>query len=360
MEFLDISRIRLIAGLLRYIDWERLGPTAQDPITKALTEFVTKTKAGAEPLTVSLINDSLEQLRKIVPACIKPLKDITDFSRELYKTEMRTKVFSAIKIPAGGEKDEIVRLVKKAFPSLMQGKPFYPELAMEIIDEDYGPNSEKFTAAIIQRFTLKEAKPKIVQQKVSFTGMLLDAIRILAAAARPLEEAAAKLVENTLLMQAKKTGFMEKVRQWFSQISSKQEENAAYEIDYFDSASSTTKYEKIPFEAFIADVQKRSRTFNGVNLRGGPVYSRMEKSDEDTLFSFLEKQIGETAIIYRRLQGLDNFFKAKIPPEQRVGLRGIKIELTGVNNAMARATQKKHEYIARKDEDEQMKKLGIR
>ena len=359
MEFLNISRIRLVAGLLRYIDWERLGVTAQDPTTKALAEIIMKAKTGAEPLSVSLINDSLEQIRKTVPACMKPLKDITDFSRELYKMEMRAKVFSAIKATAQTDKDEIIRQVKKAFPSIMQGKAFFPELAGEVVEEDYGPNGEKLKAAIIQRFAVKEAKPKTVQQKVSYTGMLLEAIRALSVVARPLEDAAAKLVDNNILMQAKKTGFMEKVMQWLSQLSNKQEEAAVYEVDYFDSASGTTKHEKIPFEAFIADVQKRVRTFNGVSLRGGPVYNRMEKADEDTLFSFLEKQISETTVTHRRLQGLDEFFKVKIPPEQRSALKGIKIELTGVNNAVIRASQKKHEYIARKEESEQIKRLGI-
>ncbi|MCL1818341.1 MAG: hypothetical protein FWG35_05365 [Spirochaetaceae bacterium] len=359
MEFLDISRIRLVTGLLRYIKWDQLGPTAQEPVTKALTDFVAKAKTGAEPLSVSLINDSIEQIRKTVPACIKPLKDITDFGREYYKMEMREKVFPAIKTSAQSGKDEILRQVKKVFPSAMQGKAFYPELVEEVFEEDFGQNGEKLKAAIIQRFTLKEAKPKVVQQKISFTGMLMDAIRILAAGAGPLEESAAKLVENNILMQNKKTGFMEKLKQWISQMSNKQDEGAIYEIDYFDNVSSTTKHERILFDVFIADVQKRARTFNGINVRGSAVTSRMEKSDEDTLYSFLEKQISDLAIIYRRLQGLDNFFKAEIPREQRGGLKGIKIELTGINNAMARATQKKHEYIARKDEHDQMRKLGI-
>ncbi|MDR3201416.1 MAG: hypothetical protein LBT68_08140 [Spirochaetales bacterium] len=361
MEFLDISRIRLVAGLLRYINWEQLGSAAPDSVTRALAELITKAKTGADALSVGLLNDSLEQIRKTVPVCFKPLKDITDFSRELYKMDMRTKVFSSLSVKPGSpvNKEDLVRQVKRIFPSVMQGKPFYPELAGEVIDEDYGPEGAKHKETIIQRFTIKEAKPKTVQQKVSFTEMLLDSIKTMASSSRYLEDAIRKLIENNTLMQNRKTGFMEKFKLWLSQISNKQEEDAAYELEYFDSVTSTTKREKIQFEAFVTDVQKRARTFNGISVRGGVMYSRMEKSDESTLFSFLEKQMGELSIAYRRLQGLDTFFKSEVPREQRASLHGIKIELTAIQNSMARATQKKHEYVARKEEYEQMKKLGI-
>jgi hypothetical protein len=189
--------------------------------------------------------------------------------------------------------------------------------------------------------------------------MLLEALRALAAVARPLEDAAAKLVENQVLMQNRKTSFMEKVKQWLAQLSSKQEENAVYELEYFDSITSSTKREKIQFETFITEAQKRVRVLNGLGMKASPLYTRMEKSGEEALLSFLERQTGELSLVYRRLQGLDDFFKSEAPPEQRKGLKGIKIELTCIKNAMGRATQKKHEYIARKEEQEQMKKLGI-
>ena len=361
MEFLDMPRIRLIAGLLRFISWDQLGPTAQDPVTKALTELVTKAKTGAEPLAVGLMNDSIEQIKKTVPLCFKPLKDATDFSRELYKMEMRTKVVSSLSLKPGNpvNTEDVLKQIKKAFPSAMQGKPFYPELAEELIGEDYGPDKDKLKAAIIQRFTLKEAKPKTVQQPKSFTGILLDAIRTMASVARPLEEAATKLVENNTLLQNKELGFMEKVKLWISQLSNKKEELVTYELEYFDSVTSATKHERIQFDAFITDVQKRVRVFNGLAIKGGALYARMEKSDEQTLYSFLEKQMSDLVLIYRRLQGLDVFFKSETSREQRTSLKGIKIELTGINNGMARAVQKKHEYLARKEESEQMKKLGL-
>jgi hypothetical protein len=360
-EFLDISRIRLIAGLLRYIAWDQLGPTAQDPVTKGLAEIIARAKVGADPLSVSLLNDSLEQIQKTVPACIKPLKDLTDYSRELYKMEIRSKIFSSLDTRPANQagRDEFQKQVKKAFPSAMPGKPFYPELVGEIIEEDYGPNEAKLKAAIIQRFTIQEKKQKAAREEVSFTRMILDSLRPLCPAARYLEDAVRKLVENNTLLQNRKMSLMEKFRKWIIHLSDKQKEACVYELEYFDSVSSSTKHEKIEFESFITDVQKRVRMLNGISVRGGPMYKRMEKAGEETLFPFLEKQISDLNIIYRRLQGLDTFFKTEIPREQRTNIKGVKIELTAVKNSMAQALQKKHEYIARKEEHDQMKKLGI-
>jgi hypothetical protein len=362
MEFLDISRIRLIAGLLRYINWDQIGPTAQDPISKAMGELITRVKQGGDPLSVGLLNDSLDQIYRTIPHCFRPLKDITEFSKETYKMTIRTKAFPSLSVKPGSppNKEDIQKQIKKCFPSVMPKQPFYPELVSEVIEEEYGADGPKLKEALLQKFTIKAVKSKDTRQQISFPAMLRDAIKTMATASRPLEDAARKLVENNTLMQIKKSGFVEKFKQWLAQIANKQEEDKQYEVEYFDNATSSTKREKILFEAFITDIQKRARIFNGIIIKGGTLYNRMEKADEETLYAFLDKQMGDLALAYRRLQGLDTFFKNAVGQEQKANLRGIKIELTAINNSLVRANQKKHEYIARKDESEQMKRLGIK
>jgi hypothetical protein len=41
-------------------------------------------------------------------------------------------------------------------------------------------------------------------------------------------------------------------------------------------------------------------------------------------------------------------------------IKGIKIEIGALKNAVVKANQKKYEYIAQKEEQEQLKKLGIK
>jgi hypothetical protein len=64
--------------------------------------------------------------------------------------------------------------------------------------------------------------------------------------------------------------------------------------------------------------------------------------------------------IVRNLASLDEFFKSTMPVEERSRLKGIKVELTSLKSAVMKANQKKHEYVSQKEEQEQMRKLGIR
>ena len=65
-------------------------------------------------------------------------------------------------------------------------------------------------------------------------------------------------------------------------------------------------------------------------------------------------------MIHRRAQALDTYFKSKATRDDRRKLRGIKIELTTIRNSIVKANQLKHEYTAKKEELEQMKRLGIK
>ena len=59
------------------------------------------------------------------------------------------------------------------------------------------------------------------------------------------------------------------------------------------------------------------------------------------------------------MPALDTYFKSETTRSQRALIKGIKLEIGAVKNAVVKANQKKHEYVSRKEEVEQLKKLGI-
>jgi hypothetical protein len=73
----------------------------------------------------------------------------------------------------------------------------------------------------------------------------------------------------------------------------------------------------------------------------------------------LERSIRDVQNLHRTLSALDDFFKTAAPKELRDRIRGIRPELASMKNAFVRANQLKHEYSARKEEEQQMKRLGI-
>lgn len=362
-EFLDMKRIKLLVALLRYISWDQFSETHKDITTRALAECVARIKRGSDNISIGIINSSLDQIRKSTQICLAGLKNLANFQKEAYKLEIRLQVLPQVSIKAEqalSQKNAILKKIRQVFGTELPGKPFYPELVGEILEENYGPHGEEMIAAIIARLRVKEEKKTPLSHQVSFPAILREAIRSLASVSRYLEEAAQKLWNNHELMQNRKVSLVEKFKKWIHSMQSGKSTPIIYEVEYFDITTSSSKRESITFEPFIDTVRRNVRIYNGILTRTGNLYRRMEEADEKQLSAFLDKHLGDLSITFRRMEALDSFFKDNVEGKQRQFLRGIKIELTAIKNNMVKANQKKHEYTSRKEEAEQMKKLGFK
>lgn len=361
-EFLGIARIKLLVNLLRYITWDQLSGISPDLTTRFLAEFVGKIKKGNDSLSAGIINDSIEQVRKYSKACLEILKELADYHKEVFKLAVRLEILENLNLDpekAFRQKDETLRLIRKRFSAAPGKRPYYPDLVSEIVEEEFGPDSPDLKENILKKFTVKESQSSLPVQKIMFSSMLLDAIRTVAAAYRYLDDSAQKLTDNSLLAQSRKLGIFTLIKKWLVRHSSKKDESPTYEVEYFDITTSSKKRENIHFESFIEDVRKHARVYSGISSKASNLYRKMERAEEDRLFAFLIRQMEEINLIFRRLQALDTFFKDETDHGQRANLRGIKIELTAIKNNIVRANQKKHEYVGRKEEAEQLKKLGV-
>jgi hypothetical protein len=91
----------------------------------------------------------------------------------------------------------------------------------------------------------------------------------------------------------------------------------------------------------------------------GAAAARLEAMDEKQLLGLLEKNIRELQSLHKILSALDDFFKARADKEDRERIKGIKPELATIKNAIVKANQKRHEFSAQKEEEEQLRRLGI-
>ena len=91
----------------------------------------------------------------------------------------------------------------------------------------------------------------------------------------------------------------------------------------------------------------------------GPVMAKLKNMSEEQCITYLERTIRDVQNYHRILTSLDEFFKANIPQQERTRVKGIKPELASVKNCIVRANQLRAEYTAAKEEEEQMKRLGI-
>jgi hypothetical protein len=316
--------------------------------------MTTQIKIGADPLTMSVITESLSHLNKSYTPIMGYLKSLSDYHREAYKLDLRNSVTGAMS-PADAAQ---LPLIKKKFAQVNQGKPFYPDLAEEVIKEDYTKEGPALRENVLKNLKVAESKPKAVKAPVSFKAILLDGVQSIGSTAAAFAEVSVKLDENQTLLDNKKKGFWQKMRKLMQQMLNKEPDPVIYEVEYIDQTKGVPVREKVNFFSFRGDLEKNVRTLSSIGLHGGGM-AKLEAMQEDQLTGFLERNIREIQSLHKVLSALDEFFKTEVDRSDRDKVKGIKPELATIKNAIVRANSKRHEYSAQKEEEEQLRRLGV-
>jgi hypothetical protein len=362
LEFLTMQRIKLLASLTRYIRWDQVTQSSTNLNTRHLAEFLEKIKQGSDNLSQQIVNDALTQLSSISKQILRNLKTLTTYHREQYKLQIRRNILDDLDLDSStvqSNEAEAMKQIKKKFTSVMSDQPFYEELIKEVLAEDYGQNSQEMQQEVLSKLQVKQRKKKKKSPAETYKTTLLEAVRTLASASTHLEEAHRKLYENNQVLTYRKMSLGEKLRQWLTSFGRKKEDRQIYEIEYFDTKTSLSKHERIDFQKFLEDVSKRAKVLANLSNKMSSSYQRLEASSEDQIFQFLNKNIQELQIILRRLPALDTYFKSEVSRELRSKIRGMKIEANAIKNSVVKANKKKYEYVSKKEETEQLKRLGV-
>ncbi|MDR1287439.1 MAG: hypothetical protein LBK08_07510, partial [Treponema sp.] len=323
-EFLTLENIKRIIALVRYIDWTKFNTDTQNPTTKALVDIVAQARTGGDPLTLRVIGDALSALNKASAAIMGYLKEAANFDREAYKLELRQNLTGSMK--AG---EAVLENIRKKFYVAMPGRPFYPDLAEEVIKEDFSPEGDKLREAILKQLAVPDNKPKTVKQAVSFKSILLDGCMIISSTAATLAEIVPKMDENSAVLQNRKQSFFEQLKMAFRQMFHKEPDPVIYEIEYLDVVKGTPVREKVNFGMFMADLDRKIRSLASLSGRGG-ISSRLDTMGETQLLSLLEKAVRDAQSLHKILAGLDEHFKAEASRELREKIRGIKPDLATI------------------------------
>jgi len=353
VEFLNLDRIKRILGLVKYIDWAHLTPDSLSPMTKAVADLTNQIKIGTESLTMSVISESLSNLSKAYSPIMATLKFLADYHRETYKLNLRS-------ITAGMSQADAsnVSQIRKKFSQGRSGTPFYPDLAEEIIKEDYSKEGPALKEEVLKKLKLAEEKPKQLKAQVNFKGILIEGILGLGSTAGTLSEIVLKMDENQAILESRKQGFLQKLKKIWQQMLNKEQEAVYYDVEYIDPVKSIPVREKINFSAFRNDLDRKIRTLMPITSRG-TAFSKLESMQEEQLIGFLDRNIREVQSLHKILTALDEFFKAEVEKDDRDRIKGIKPELATIKNAILRANSKRHEFSAQKEEEEQFRRLGV-
>lgn len=355
LEYLGLDKIKRILGLVKYVDWTNLSYDSPQANTRAMLDLVSQAKIGADPLSISIINESLGNLNRATGTILGYLKKVTEYDREAFKLLLRTKV------TAGMSLNEVVQLpqIKKKFAQAMPGKPFYPDLAEELIKEDYSKDGPALREKILKQFEVPDAKQKTVKPAVSFKSILIEGLFAIGSVSTILGEIGPKIDENEQVLENQQRGFWSKLKRLLNQMLNREEEDAIYDIEYMDTVRGVPVRERVNVRQLRAEMDRKARILQGLSARSNVSLAKLEAIDEDQLIIHLERNIRDTQSLHKTLSALDDYFKAATNKEEREKIKGIKPELATMKNAIVKANQKRYEYNAQKEEEEQLKRLGI-
>jgi hypothetical protein len=352
LDFLNLERIKRIVGLVRYIDWINLSPDSQSINTRSVADMAIQSKMGVDPITLNIIGEGLSTLSKSTVAVMNSLKDINSYYRENYKLNIRLNVTQSM-----SANEANLANIRKKLPGAMPGTPFYQELIDELIKEDYSKDGPELREAILKSLKVADAKPKAAKVAVNFKNILLDGIQVIGGASASLNEIGGKIDENEMVLESEKKGIWEAIKRLIRQMTNAEPEEVVYEVEYMDTAKGVPVKERVSFHQFREDMDKKAKILS--SFVRGPAYAKLSAMSEEQIISYLERNIRDVQSLHRTLGALDDFFKANVDSDDRDKIRGIKPELSSMKNSIVKANQLRYEYNAQKEEEEQMKRLGI-
>ena len=364
VEFLSMGRVKRLINLTRYFNFLQFSEASTQPNTRCFAEVVGLIRKGTDPLSTGILGEGLLSLERTSREIFQVLKSLTLYHKEKYKLDIRQLVLAGLALDRERvmtHRDETLRNIKRKFAETMGDRPFYPELVEEVLAEDFSSDGPAVRDDILVQLEVKEARKADPAQGKNFKAIVLDGARILAGAGYQLEEAIRKLRENSVLLENQNRTFLGQMRRVVRHLFKPAEENVVYQVEYSDPITAEHRREEIDFTRLSEEIARRGRVLASMMARNSQSWQRLASAPEDQAYMFLEKGMEDIQRYFRRLSALDEYFKNEITePESKPKIRGIKVELATLKTSIIKANQKKHEYVAQKEEIEQMRRLGIR
>lgn len=133
-----------------------------------------------------------------------------------------------------------------------------------------------------------------------------------------------------------------------------------YDFIIVDQKKDTKSHRNVDMNIFISTLTRKSAFFTPLSNVYGAEFSKIKNYPEQNILDYLNKSITENHEILTLLTAADEFFKQNVETHDRSKIKGLKIDLISVKNIIVKAIQKRSEYVGYIEEQEQMKKLGIK
>lgn len=363
LDAMTLPRLKGITQLLRYVRWDALSEASQEMNTKLIAELVGRVRKSDDQLSIGLVNDMVTQLAGHIAKCFDALKKITFYKREEYKLLLRTTFWSGLNLApeeVRGNPENVQRKIKKEFAASLKGHLYVQELVNELVEEDFAVNGPSLREDLLTKLQVVRTTHDKPKTETDPRVELMEAVRTLATSNIPLDTSLRKHQENAGLFDLSRQSLGERFRNWLRSLTGGKGKPRVFSIDMFDPVTGTTKREGLDFDAFLAENANRVRLWAGIANRNGPQFQALLQRGEEEILSWFERQFIDASKAVERINGLDLYFKTEVPKERRAQVKGVKAEVAQIRTTMANANKQRHEAVARREEKEQLRRLGIK
>lgn len=360
-EYITIQRIKKLMDLNNAFQWHNMTLNNSRTNTRALASLISEARKSSPQMQISLINDSISKSSSAITEITAILKDLMVFQRESYKFQIRHDVLGHPKFDKSkvNTQPEEIAEIKKLFPSIMGKTPYYSELIQEIAAEDLAPNRQKLQEATLEGLKVVQKVVKTKEVKVDYKGFLIESFYALSALSEVYSLIADKLSANVGILEDQKNTLFQKIKKAFRIAFNIKEPPLVYDFIIIDQKKDTKSHRNVDINLFINNLKRKSLYYAPLANKNGPELAKIKSNPDDKILEYLNKNISENQEILTLLDAGDEYFKQNVNTQDRSKIKGLKMDLITVKNAIVKAAQKRSEYCNYMEEQSQMAKLGI-
>ncbi|GMO17494.1 MAG: hypothetical protein Pg6A_03940 [Termitinemataceae bacterium] len=346
--------VKQMLGLVKYIDWIRFSQEAGS-VSIALGEILTSLRRSSfDQFSTALINEALGKIAKAAQSIIQILDSISVFNREQYKYDLR--IHGIANMSAAQAQ---IPVIKKNFLAVFPASPFYQLLAEEVLKEDFSPQSATLRGNVLKKLSLISEKTKNTVKPEDKRAILIEGLNAIGVSGAALGEITAKLTENHELLQNRRKGFLFRIKNFVTQIRTKEAAPVFYNLEYADPYKGVIVRERINYVQFLDELEKKVKIFSALAPRGTGE-KKFPAMEEVQLHELLKRNIKDAQSFFRTLTGFDEYFKLHTYNTDRAKVRGVRPELAALKIAAKSATEKLFDYNIAVEAGSQLKKMGIK
>lgn len=359
--FLTPKRMQKLFALNATFLWSDLNPKSKSQNTSELYNIVAPIFNGGDKVSTTILRGAFSNLATADANITASLKALLFFYRQKYKLGVRKEIMPRVS-PSADEylnPTNMLKEIKKLFAAQPKKVPFYPELIIEILKEDYSTDKRKHQEAVLNELNTVIKKDATKEKKIEdIRPYLLLSMQALGFTGSHFIKALEKLRENKSVMDQANTTIFTKLARLFRQLFNIEDPPCEIPIIIQDPVTQNKKRHTVVWNEFESHLISKSMTIASFSSESEGMKRKISSTHDKDLLAILNKNLADANEFLNELTGLDEFFK-KERPEIRSKVKGIKIELTTIKNYIIKANQRRAEYITLAEEAEQMKMLGV-